>query len=87
MVSAEECRKDAERRVKREYGGWIVVTRACQTEGQFVFSLGPADGRHITANLEMHVYDKSTGRHHEVRLPSKEGFEIIASERPLDAQT
>ncbi|MGN0059716.1 MAG: hypothetical protein ACI362_04410 [Coriobacteriales bacterium] len=86
MVDIGRCRDDAKRRVKRRYGDWIAVTGESQTDDSFVFSLGSADGdRTLTANLEMHVYDKETGTHHEVRLPSKEGFEIIRSERPIEA--
>lgn len=77
---------DAKRRVRRRYGCWIAVTGESQADDLLVFSLGSADGdRTLTAILEVHVYDKETGSHHEVRLPSKEGFEIIRSERPIES--
>lgn len=60
-----------------------IITREYQTDDAWVFSMGHPSGESVTANLPMFVFDKEGDGFREVRLPSPEGFAILADEKPL----
>lgn len=60
-----------------------VITREYQTDDAWVFSLGDPSGEVVFANLPMLVFDKEGDGFREVRLPSREGFDILDNKRPL----
>lgn len=60
-----------------------IITREYQTDDAWVFAMGHPSGESVTANLPMLVFDKEGDGFREVRLPSREGFDILDNKRPL----